>query len=1115
MHKYKEYKVLDLSQIGKDILDWWKTDNVFEKTISNRDGAPSFTFYEGPPSANGLPGIHHVTSRSIKDIFCRYKTLKGFQVKRKAGWDTHGLPVELSVEKALGITKEDIGKKISIADYNEECRKAVLKYKKEWDNLTEKIGFWVDLENPYITYENDYIESVWALLKTLHDKELLYKGYAIQPYSPKAGTGLSTHELNLPGCYRDVTDTAVTAQFKVKREDRSAFLFGDDKEEVFFLAWTTTPWTLPSNCALTVGKKISYVKVKTYNKYTFAPVSVIIAKDLVDSFFKADLKEKPLNSYKEGDKEIPYSLEATYTGEELEGVYYEQLLPYVQPDGDAFRVIIGDFVTTEDGTGIVHTASVFGADDYRVCKQNNVPSILVEDENGNQTPLVNKQGRFVNEVTDFAGKFVRAEYEEEDVLSTEGYKSTDVQIAIKLKEENKAFHVEKQVHSYPHCWRTDKPILYYPLDSWFIKTTAVKDRLVELNKTINWKPESTGTGRFGNWLENLVDWNLSRSRFWGTPLPIWVSEDGLENKCIGSVEELKSEVGKSIVAGFMDVELPESFDLHRPYIDDVILVSESGQKMLREEDLIDVWFDSGAMPYAQWHYPMENKETFEESFPADFISEGVDQTRGWFFTLHVLGTMLFDSVAFKNVISHGLVLDKEGNKMSKRLGNTVDPFEIVEKYGADALRWYMITNAQPWDNLRFDESGIGEARRKFFGTLYNIYAFYALYANIDGFHDQEEEVLLEKRPEIDRWITSLLNSLIKEVDEHYAEYEPTRAGRAIQKFVEDHLSNWYVRLCRRRFWKGEYSQDKISAYQTLYRCLSVVAQLSSPIAPFFMDRLYLDLNPGESGGISVHLSDFPEANNDAIDLDLEVRMKIAQTISSLVLSLRKKEGIKVRQPLQKIMVPVMDKEFHQRLKLVENIILSEVNVKEMEYLDHDAGVFSKKIKPNFKTLGPRYGKHMKEIAAAFSDMKIEDIETLEQGNTYELTIADQAIEIRPEDVEINSEDVPGWLVSSMSGLTVALDVNISEKLKEEGIARDLVNKIQNLRKEKNFEVTDKIFLQIKSDSLIDSAINNNLDYICAETLATSLEIMPELSESKGELVEVNDEINAVITLDKV
>ena len=1115
MHKYKEYKVLDLSQIGKDILDWWKTDNVFEKTISNRDGAPSFTFYEGPPSANGLPGIHHVTSRSIKDIFCRYKTLKGFQVKRKAGWDTHGLPVELSVEKALGITKEDIGKKISIADYNEECRKAVLKYKKEWDNLTEKIGFWVDLENPYITYENDYIESVWALLKTLYDKELLYKGYAIQPYSPKAGTGLSTHELNLPGCYRDVTDTAVTAQFKVKREDRSAFLFGDDKEEVFFLAWTTTPWTLPSNCALTVGKKISYVKVKTYNKYTFAPVSVIIAKDLVDSFFKADLKEKPLNSYKEGDKEIPYSLEATYTGEELEGVYYEQLLPYVQPDGDAFRVIIGDFVTTEDGTGIVHTASVFGADDYRVCKQNNVPSILVEDKNGNQTPLVNKQGRFVNEVTDFAGKFVRAEYEEEDVLSTEGYKSTDVQIAIKLKEENKAFHVEKQVHSYPHCWRTDKPILYYPLDSWFIKTTAVKDRLVELNKTINWKPESTGTGRFGNWLENLVDWNLSRSRFWGTPLPIWVSEDGLENKCIGSIEELKSEVGKSIVAGFMDVELPESFDLHRPYIDDVILVSESGQKMLREEDLIDVWFDSGAMPYAQWHYPMENKETFEESFPADFISEGVDQTRGWFFTLHVLGTMLFDSVAFKNVISHGLVLDKEGNKMSKRLGNTVDPFEIVEKYGADALRWYMITNAQPWDNLRFDESGIGEARRKFFGTLYNIYAFYALYANIDGFHDQEEEVLLEERPEIDRWITSLLNSLIKEVDRHYTAYEPTRAGRAIQKFVEDHLSNWYVRLCRRRFWKGEYSQDKISAYQTLYRCLSVVAQLSSPIAPFFMDRLYLDLNPGESGGISVHLSDFPEANNDAIDLDLEVRMKIAQTISSLVLSLRKKEGIKVRQPLQKIMVPVMDKEFHQRLKLVENIILSEVNVKEMEYLDHDAGVFSKKIKPNFKTLGPRYGKHMKEIAAAFSDMKIEDIETLEQGNTYELTIADQAIEIRPEDVEINSEDVPGWLVSSMSGLTVALDVNISEKLKEEGIARDLVNKIQNLRKEKNFEVTDKIFLQIKSDSLIDSAINNNLDYICAETLATSLEIMPELSESKGELVEVNDEINAVITLDKV
>ena len=778
-------------------------------------------------------------------------------------------------------------------------------------------------------------------------------------------------------------------------------------------------------------------------------------------------------------------------------------------------MIIGDFVTTEDGTGIVHTASVFGADDYRVCKQNNVPSILVQDEDGNEAPLVNKQGRFVEEVTDFAGKFVRQEFEEEEVLKAEGFKSTDVLIAIKLKEDNKAFHVEKQVHSYPHCWRTDKPILYYPLDSWFVKTTAAKERLVELNKTINWKPESTGTGRFGNWLENLVDWNLSRSRYWGTPLPIWVSEDGSEQKCIGTVEELKEEVAKSMEAGFMDAALPENFDLHRPYIDDVVLVSGRGTKLVREPDLIDVWFDSGAMPYAQWHYPVENKETFEESFPADFISEGVDQTRGWFFTLHVLATMLFDSVAFKNVISHGLVLDKEGNKMSKRWGNTVDPFKIVEKYGADAPRWYMITNAQPWDNLKFDESGIGEVRRKFFGTLYNTYAFYALYANIDGFHNQEEEVPLADRPEIDRWIMSLLNSLIKEVDGHYGDYEPTRAGRAVQKFVDDHLSNWYVRLCRRRFWKGEYSQDKIAAYQTLHTCLSVVAQLSSPIAPFFMDRLFMDLNPNKGEEVSVHLSDFPKVSEEAIDIDLEERMQIAQTISSLVLSLRKKEGIKVRQPLQKIMVPVLNREFGERLHLVEHLVLSETNVKELEYLTHDAGVFSKKIKPNFKTLGPRYGKYMKEIAAAFGNMKSEDIETLEAGRTYNLAIVDQTVEIRPEDVEITSEDVPGWLVSTMGGVTVALDVNITETLKEEGIARDLVNKIQHLRKERNYEVTDKILLQIKSDSSIDSAINNNLNYICSETLATSLEITEEMNENQGELVEVSDNINALIALNKV
>jgi len=1110
MSKYKEYEVLDLSQIGKDILRDWKQREIFEKSVTNRKESPAFTFYEGPPSANGLPGIHHVTARSIKDIFCRYKTLKGFQVKRKAGWDTHGLPVELSVEKELGITKEDIGKKISIADYNEECRKAVLKYKDVWDELTEKIGFWVDLSDPYITYENKYIESLWSILKQLFEKKLLYKGYSVQPYSPVAGTGLSTHELNLPGCYKNISDTSLTAQFKLKREERSISFFDTDKEHVCFLAWTTTPWTLPANCALAVGNKISYVKLKTYNRYTFLPISIIMAKDLVSAYFNKEHEKIDMDSYKKGDKIIPYEIVDKYIGADLIGLYYEQLMPYVQPEGDAFRVIPGDFVTTEDGTGIVHTASVFGSDDFRVCKQHNIPSILVKDEEGNDIPLVDKQGRFVKEVTDFAGRFVKSQYETQDVVDSPGYKSTDVLIVIKLKEENKAFLASKYEHSYPHCWRTDKPILYYPLDSWFIKTTKIKDRLVELNKTINWKPESTGTGRFGNWLENLQDWNLSRSRFWGTPLPIWSTEDGKEYQCIGSIQEMKAEIEKSIMAGFMDNQIDEDFDLHRPYVDEIYLVSSKGQKMTREKDLIDVWFDSGAMPYAQWHYPMENKELFEASFPADFIAEGVDQTRGWFFTLHVIGVMLFDSITYKNVVSNGLVLDKEGNKMSKRLGNAADPFKIVEKYGPDATRWYMITNAQPWDNLKFDENGIAEVKRKFFGTLFNTYAFYALYANVDGYYGQEKQIPIKDRPEIDRWIISLLNTLVKEVDHYYDIYEPTKAGRAIQKFVDANLSNWYVRLCRRRFWKGEYSSDKISAYQTLDQCLQTVAKIASPIAPFFMDKLFMDL----SGNESVHLSDFPVLDESVIDTDLEERMTIAQNISSMVLSLRKKEGIKVRQPLQKIMVPVLNEDFRRRLEMVEQLILSEVNAKELQYLSADKGIFSKKIKPNFRKLGPRYGKNMKAIAKHIAASEKEIIETIEQKKSYEFTIQGEVVEIRGEDVEVTTENIPGFLVSTLNNLTVALDINITKELKEEGIARDLVNRIQNLRKEKNLKVTDKILLQIKSDAQLDTAINNNLNYICAETLASSLELKGSFADNKGAVVEINDEIQAVIALAK-
>ena len=1114
MAKYPEYKQLNLPEIGDEILRYWEENKIFETSIENRKGSPDFTFYEGPPSANGLPGIHHVTARAIKDIFCRFKTLKGFKVNRKAGWDTHGLPVELSVEKDLGITKEDIGKTISIAEYNEECRKAVLKYKDIWDDLTRKIGFWVNLDDPYVTYDNKYIESVWWLLKQLYEKELLYKGYAIQPYSPAAGTGLSTHELNLPGCYKNVKDTSAVAQFKVIRSEKSEFLFESDGEDVRFIAWTTTPWTLPANCALAIGQKIDYVKVKTYNQYTFKPVSVVLAKELVSKYFSEKAAGLSLREYKDGDKLIPFETGEPFKGAGLEGIYYKQLMPYVQPDGDAFRVIVGDFVTTEEGTGIVHTASVFGADDYTVCKQNNVPSILVKDEEGNEMPLVDKRGRFVKEVTDFAERYVRAEYEDDETLKDESYKSTDVLIAIKLKEENKAFHVEKYEHSYPHCWRTDKPILYYPLDSWFIKTTSAKDKLIEFNKTINWKPESTGTGRFGNWLENLQDWNLSRSRFWGTPLPIWATEEGEDMKCIGSIAELNEEVAKAIKAGVMEKELPEDFDLHRPYVDDVVLLSDSGEKMYRETDLIDVWFDSGAMPYAQWNYPLSNKDVFEKNFPADFIAEGVDQTRGWFFTLHVIAVMLFDSVAFKNVVSNGLVLDKNGNKMSKRLGNAADPFEILKQYGPDATRWYMITNAQPWDNLKFDQAGIEEARRKFFGTLYNTYAFFALYANIDGFENQEEQIPLAKRPEIDRWILSRLNSLIQDVESFYEDYEPTRAGRAIQNFVDDHLSNWYVRLCRRRFWKGDYSEDKIAAYQTLYHCLVTVAQLSSPIAPFFMDKLYIDLmKSGDAvAGKSVHLSDFPIADSSVIDKELESRMQIAQDVSSMVLSLRKKEGIKVRQPLSKIMIPVVNEAFRKQLEAVEGLILSELNIKELEYIDGSSDVFVKTIKPNFKVLGPKHGKHMKEIAQKLAEFKKEDIETLETENTYELSIGGEQVIIDLEDVEISSGDVPGWLVSNLGAITVALDVNITTELREEGIARDLVNKIQNLRKEKNFEVTDKIALQIGSDDKLNNAIKNNLNYICAETLAVSLEISEQIQDETQ--LEINDELTAKVAITK-
>ncbi|ADY53087.1 Isoleucyl-tRNA synthetase [Pseudopedobacter saltans DSM 12145] len=1121
---YKEYKQLNLSQIGKEVLENWKENDVFAKSINNRPDSKPYTFFEGPPSANGMPGIHHVMARSIKDIFCRYKTLKGYQVKRKGGWDTHGLPIELAVEKSLGITKEDIGKKISVEDYNEACRKEVMRYTDVWNDLTEKMGYWVDLDEPYITYKNDYIESLWWILKELHTAGFLYKGYTVQPYSPAAGTGLSSHELNQPGTYRDVKDTSVVAEFRLKGDQIHPLiprLFEEDEEDTVIIAWTTTPWTLPSNCALAIGENIDYVKVKTFNQYTHLPVSVVLARDLVAKHFKAEAKDLSFQDYKGGDKLIPWEVTDEFKGSELVGLRYYQLLPYVSSEeieANAFRVIPGDFVTTEDGTGIVHIASVYGADDFRVAKENGVPSIMIKDERGNELPLVDKQGRFIPEVTDFAGRFVKEEYYSDEERKAEDFKPTDVLIAIKLKEENKAFDVKKYEHSYPHCWRTDKPVLYYPLDSWFIKTTAIKDKLVALNKTINWKPESTGTGRFGNWLENLVDWNLSRSRYWGTPLPIWRTEDGSEEICIGSVGELNSKIDEAAQAGFM----PEGFrlkDMHRPFVDDVVLVSSKGEKMFREPDLIDVWFDSGAMPYAQWHYPFENQEEFAKAYPADFIAEGVDQTRGWFFTLHTIAALLSEcspeikavnfengnqGIAFKNVISNGLVLDKNGNKMSKRLGNAVDPFSTIEQYSADATRWYMISNASPWDNLKFNIEGLDEVRRKFFGTLYNTYAFFALYANIDGFKYSEADIDISKRPEIDRWIISLLNTLTKEVDEFYEDFEPTKAARSIQNFVDEHLSNWFVRLSRRRFWKGDYSEDKISAYQTLYTCLETVAKLMSPIAPFFSDRLFNDLNSetDREKVESVHLADFPIYHEELVDKSLEERMQLAQDISSMVLSLRKKVGINVRQPLNKILLPVLDAAFQAKVEKVKELILSETNIKEIEYITDTAGIIKKKIKPNFKSLGPKVGKNMKAVGNYLTNLTDEQINSFETNRNIVFDVDGLTFDIPVEDVEIIAEDVPGWQVTNIGRLTVALDVTITEELKEEGIAREVINRIQNLRKDKGFEVTDKIKVLLEDNSLISKSVEKNKLYICAETLSEEFEI---LKLTEGDSIEIENE----------
>ena len=1091
MKKYNEYKNPNYAEIGEQMLQFWKENSIFAKSVDTREGQPSFTFYEGPPSANGTPGIHHVMARTVKDIFCRYKTQKGFQVKRKGGWDTHGLPVELQVEKELGITKEDIGKKISVEEYNQKCREAVMKFKDQWDDLTEKMGYWVDLENPYITFETNYIETLWSLLKRLYDKDLIYKGYTIQPYSPAAGTGLSSHELNQPGTYQDVKDTSMTAMFKV-----------EGTENDFFLAWTTTPWTLPANNGLAVGAGIEYVKVKTFNQYTFEPINVILAKDRVASFFSDKAKDIKLEDYKAADKLIPFEVLESFKGRDIAGKGYEQLMPYIPIEKPGCTVVVGDFVTTEDGTGIVHISKTFGADDYRVSVMNDMPGVFVKDEEGKDVPIVDKQGKYVKEITEFAGMYVKNEYYSD---ADRPEKSLDVLISIKLKEENRAFKVEKYEHSYPHCWRTDKPILYYPLDSWFIKTTAYKDQLVALNKTINWKPASTGEGRFGNWLENLVDWNLSRSRYWGAPLPIWVSEDKKEQICIGSLAELKAEVEKSIAAGFMTESIGEDFDLHRPYVDDVYLVSETGQKMIREADLIDVWFDSGAMPYAQWHYPFENKEIFESSFPADFIAEGVDQTRGWFFTLHALAVMLEGKVAFKNVIANGLVLDKKGNKMSKRLGNAVNPFETINNFGPDATRWYMISNANPWDNLKFNIEGVGEVQRRFFGTLQNTYAFFALYANLDGFIFEDAEIPLSERPESDRWVLSRLNSLIKEVDQAYNDYEPTRASRAIMDFVIDEVSNWYVRLNRKRFWKGDYDQGKKAAYQTLYTCLMSVAKLAAPIAPFYMDRLYQDLNAvsGKETFESVHLSDFPEVDEAFINKDLEAQMVLAQTISSLTHSIRKKEKIKVRQPLTKVMVPVLDEKTKQYIEAVQDLIMTEVNVRAVEFIDDASGILVKKVKPNFRTLGKKFGPQMKLVAASIGQWTKTEIAEIERNGALDISLEGEPATLMLEDVEISSEDIPGWSVASEGKVTVALDISITDELRAEGIARDFVNRVQNLRKDMGLDVQDKINIQVlKNEPLINEALAANATYICEETQALSLTKLDALSDAQS--VEIDD-----------
>ncbi|WP_112085334.1 isoleucine--tRNA ligase [Flavobacterium lacus] len=1121
--KFAEYKGLDLPTVASEVLKYWKENHIFEQSITTREGQQPYVFFEGPPSANGLPGIHHVMARAIKDIFCRYKTQKGFQVKRKAGWDTHGLPVELGTEKELGITKEDIGKTISIEEYNEACKKTVMRYTDVWNDLTEKMGYWVDMEDPYVTYKSKYMESVWWLLKQIYDKNLLYKGYTIQPYSPKAGTGLSSHEVNQPGSYRDVTDTSVVAQFKTKQETLPAFLqgFGD----IHILAWTTTPWTLPSNTALTVGPKIDYVLVKTFNQYTFEPTNVILAKNLVGKQFGGKFSvaenDDDFVNYKSDDKKIPYQILAECKGADLVGVRYEQLMPLVLPyqnPENAFRVISGDFVTTEDGTGIVHTAPTFGADDAKVAKEATpeVPPMLVLDATGNAVPLVDLQGKFIHGLGEFSGKYVKNEYYNEGEAPE---RSADVEIAILLKEENKAFKVEKYVHSYPHCWRTDKPILYYPLDSWFIKVTEIKNRMFDLNNTINWKPKATGEGRFGNWLKNANDWNLSRSRYWGIPLPIWRTEDKTEEILIGSVEELYDAIEKSITAGFQKENPFKGFeignmsesnydlvDLHKNVVDEIVLVSPSGKPMKRESDLIDVWFDSGAMPYAQWHYPFENKHLIDnnEAFPADFIAEGVDQTRGWFYTLHAIGTLVFDKIAYKNVVSNGLVLDKNGQKMSKRLGNAVDPFTTLDQYGPDATRWYMIANANPWDNLKFDIEGVAEVRRKFFGTLYNTYSFFSLYANIDGFTYQEEEIPLTERPEIDRWILSELQTLVQLVDESYADYEPTRAARAISDFVQEHLSNWYVRLCRRRFWKGDYGTDKIAAYQTLYTCLITVAKLSAPIAPFFMDRLYRDLTQAthSENFDSVHLADFPKYVEKYVDKSLESKMMKAQTVSSLVLSLRKKEMIKVRQPLQKVMIPILDENQRVEIEAVSDLIKAEVNVKEIVLLDDASGVLVKQIKPNFKALGPRFGKDMGLIAKeiqAFSQVQINE---LDQNGSYTLVISGNSITLSLDDVEISSQDIPGWLVANANGITVALDITISDELRKEGIARELVNRIQNLRKDSGFEVTDKIKVQLTRNGALEEAITANEIYIKSETLTEILVFEDQLEN--GTEIEFDD-----------